>query len=165
MTAPASKQIKAKWQLQLVYSGPVKFQPAFKKFFLTLKRQIPLIKPQKFIGPYQVTVNLINDQKIRELNKRYRQQKVATDVLAFSLQTNKAKFIEAPTVRQDLGEIFINYQQAQRQAKEQGDSLQQELKLLLIHGLLHLIGLNHQRLRERRAMESQQQKLLSLGGE
>lgn len=71
----------------------------------------------------ELSLVIVGDKKIKELNKKYRNQNKATDVLAF-----------------DYGEIFLCLPQAKRQAKQLGHSLKKELAILLIHGILHLLG-------------------------
>ncbi len=70
-----------------------------------------------------ISIVLVGDAKIKELNKKYRKRNKVTDVLAF-----------------DYGEIFICLPQAKRQARKLGHSLEKELAILLIHGILHLAG-------------------------
>lgn len=70
-----------------------------------------------------ISIVLVGDAKIKELNKKYRKRNKVTDVLAF-----------------DYGEIFICLPQAKRQARKLGHSLKKELAILLIHGILHLAG-------------------------
>jgi len=71
----------------------------------------------------EISIVLVSDTKIKELNRKYRKINRVTDVLAF-----------------DYGEIFICLPQAERQAKQLGHSLKKELAILLIHGILHLAG-------------------------
>jgi probable rRNA maturation factor len=79
------------------------------------------------------TVAFVSDKKIRELNKQFRGIDKATDVLSFpSDETN------------ELGDIAISIQTAARQAKENGLSLDEEIAQLILHGLLHLSGYDHE---------------------
>lgn len=71
----------------------------------------------------EVSLVIVGEARIKELNKKYRKKDRVTDVLAF-----------------DYGEIFICLPQAKKQAKKIGHSLKQELAVLLIHGILHLAG-------------------------
>ena len=71
----------------------------------------------------EISIVLVGDAKIKELNKKYRKINKVTDVLAF-----------------DYGEIFICLPQAKRQAKRLAHSLKKELAILLIHGILHIAG-------------------------
>ena len=71
----------------------------------------------------EISIVVVGDAKIKELNKKYRKSNKVTDVLAF-----------------DYGEIFICLSQAKKQAKQAKHSLNEELATLLIHGILHLAG-------------------------
>ncbi|MEK7508622.1 MAG: rRNA maturation RNase YbeY [Patescibacteria group bacterium] len=94
-----------------------------------------------------VSVVLVGDKKIRELNRQYRKKNKVTDVLSFGDWQNPAF----------LGEIVISLPQIKRQAKEYGGEIKQELARILIHGLLHLTGLNHEESKseERRMFKKQ----------
>jgi probable rRNA maturation factor len=82
----------------------------------------------------EVTVALISDQRMRTLNRSYRGKDYATDVLAFP--------VDGETF---LGDIAIATGVAERQADEAGHSVAIELRVLALHGLLHLVGYDHER--------------------
>jgi probable rRNA maturation factor len=81
-----------------------------------------------------VTVAIVTDARIRALNRRYRRKFRATDVLSFPGGDPY-----------HLGDIVIAAGVARRQAREAGHSLQTELRVLALHGLLHLLGYDHER--------------------
>ena len=78
------------------------------------------------------TVAFVSDATIRELNRRFRGLDKATDVLSF------------PSDDDDLGDIAISVDRAEVQAKENGMTFDEEVAQLLLHGLLHLSGYNHE---------------------
>jgi probable rRNA maturation factor len=82
----------------------------------------------------EVTVALISDQRMRTLNRAYRGKDYATDVLSFPVSDGSF-----------LGDIAIATGVAQRQADEAGHSLSTELRVLALHGHLHLLGYDHER--------------------
>ncbi len=91
---------------------------------------------------------------MRILNNEYRGVNRSTDVLSFPQEENfrickKVSRVKLSTFKNQtsliLGDIVINLHQAKRQAKEHGLTFNEELKRLLIHGLLHLIGYDHER--------------------
>lgn len=86
----------------------------------------------------QVTVLLTTDRTIRDLNRRFRAKDEATDVLSFSA-TN-------PLQNQEkiAGDVAISVETARKQAAEQGHTLGVELRVLMLHGLLHLAGYDHE---------------------
>jgi len=90
---------------------------------------------------------LCSDYAIRKLNREYRKIDRATDVLSFHFGD--------PDL---LGEVYISLQRARVQAKRYGLTYEEELKRLLIHGLLHLIGYDHHKKAEREAMEAMEHK-------
>jgi probable rRNA maturation factor len=91
------------------------------------------------------TVNLaiVSDRRIRSLNRTYRRQDYATDVLSFP--SNPKSLIPNPYPRKFLGDIVIARGVARRQAREAGHSEATELRVLALHGLLHLLGYDHER--------------------
>jgi probable rRNA maturation factor len=86
----------------------------------------------------QVSILLTDDARIRGLNKQYRRKDKPTDVLSFPAATAEGN-------RAVLGgDLAISLETAQRQADEHGHSLFDEVKILLLHGMLHLKGLDHE---------------------
>ena len=81
-----------------------------------------------------VTVAFVSDQKIRELNRQFRNVDKATDVLSFPSDSSDG----------EMGDIAISIETAARQAKENGLTLDGEIAQLLLHGLLHLSGYDHE---------------------
>ena len=89
----------------------------------------------------ELSVVLVSDRRMRALNRRYRKQDRPTDVLAFPLREGKCSRFR----RSLLGDVVISMQTAKRQAKELGHSLRKEVVRLLVHGILHLLGYDHER--------------------
>jgi probable rRNA maturation factor len=89
--------------------------------------------------PGQVSVLLTTDRNIRRLNRQFRGKDKATDILTFPS--------EAPvqTTERIAGDLAISVPTALRQAREQGHTLAIEIKVLILHGLLHLAGFDHER--------------------
>ena len=83
-----------------------------------------------------MSVTLVSDPEMRKLNRRWRNQDRPTDVLAFAQEG------PAPDL---LGDVVISLPAARRQARERGHALEEELRTLLIHGVLHLLGHDHER--------------------
>jgi len=93
-----------------------------------------------------VTVlTLTGDEHLREYNRRYRGLDEATDVLAFAAQeTPKDQRFQAPPGTEHwLGDIVISLPRARRQAREAGHPVNDEVRLLAVHGFLHLLGYDH----------------------
>jgi rRNA maturation RNase YbeY len=88
-------------------------------------------------SPTEVTVVFVNDATIRDYNKRYRGKDYATDVLSFPVN-------ELHDGSHYLGDILISMQRTAAQAIQKKHTLQRELKILLLHGILHLLGYDHE---------------------
>lgn len=92
----------------------------------------------------EVTIALVSDQRIRALNRQYRRKDAVTDVLSFPASS---PLPEARSLKPDacLGDIVIARGRAAAQAREARHSVQVELRILALHGLLHLLGYDHER--------------------
>jgi probable rRNA maturation factor len=91
-----------------------------------------------------VSVALVSDRKVRALNRTYRRKDCATDVLSFSASGSSNPESRIPNPVPFLGDIVIARGVARRQAREAGHSERTELKVLALHGLLHLLGYDHE---------------------
>jgi probable rRNA maturation factor len=102
-----------------------------------------------------LSVVLIGDRAMQGLNRRYRKQNRTTDVLAFSMR-------EGPGPSSQLiGDVVISVPTAAKQAGHLGRSLDEELTTLLVHGILHLCGYDHERsAREARRMQGRERFVL-----
>lgn len=118
----------------------------------------------------EVSVVLADDEYIRQLNSQYRGKNVATDVLSFAMNEHCAgehepDIAEAPgDIEILLGDIIISLETAARQAEEYGHSLERELAYLTVHGMLHLLGYDHEDEEERLEMRKEEEYVLSLLG-
>jgi probable rRNA maturation factor len=100
------------------------------------------VAPRRACGT--VTIALVSDGRIRTLNRAYRRKDYATDVLSFpNLAANQHASRGVPQFF--LGDIVIAKGVARRQAREAGHSERTELRVLALHGLLHLLGYDHER--------------------
>ena len=88
------------------------------------------------------SLNFIDDEEIRELNKEYRNIDSPTDILTFRLDDDDL-FPEIEEEEKELGDIFISLDSMKRNAGEFGAAESDELRRLLLHGILHLRGLDH----------------------
>ena len=89
----------------------------------------------EYLTNKDIELILTTDEEIKNLNKEYRNKNKATDVLSFPLENIPGM---------PLGSIVISVDTAKRVAKEFGHSVKNEIKLLFIHGLLHLLGYDHE---------------------
>jgi probable rRNA maturation factor len=104
----------------------------------------------------ELSIALVGDKEMRPLNAKYRKKNKTTDVLSFSADSL------ATAKRVLLGDVIISVEQARRQAKERNHSLKREMVILLIHGILHLLGYDHERSpRQAKIMAGLEAKLLN----
>jgi len=114
-----------------------------------------------------VSVAIVSDARVRELNRKYRRKDRATDVLSFpagNRATNRRANPESriPNPDRFLGEIVIARGVAARQARAAGHTPATELRVLALHGLLHLLGYDHEQ--DNGAMRRVEQRLRRKGG-
>ncbi len=104
----------------------------------------------------EVSIYITTDEVIRELNRKYRGKDKPTDVLSFPFGERVGKYTL-------LGEIVLSEQTAQRQAQELNHSLEEEVKRLLVHGFVHLMGYDHEASpEEERRFKEIEERVLSL---
>lgn len=123
-----------------------------------------------------VSVVIADDESVAELNRAHRGLDETTDVLSFSnrhsgkyygddeahtLADDDAEFVLPPGFSADLGEVVVSYPQVERQAREAGHTAQKELAIMLAHGILHLLGYDHERQAEAAEMFSIQAKAIA----
>ena len=113
--------------------------------------------------PYEVGLVFTDSETVKQLNRDYRGVDEPTDVLAFYMLPQKGaddSFALPPDGVTRLGEVIISYPQAVEQAKEQGHSPERELALLVIHGILHLLGYDHEEPEGESKMRGRERELL-----
>ncbi len=99
---------------------------------------------------------MVTDNYIRELNRKYRGVEEATDVLAFPMQEGEFSGLHP----QLLGDVVISVERAEEQAEEFKHRLEEELSLLTIHGILHLLGYDDSTVRGRKRMRDKENEIL-----
>ena len=114
----------------------------------------------------EVTVALVSDARIRALNQRYRRKNAVTDVLSFPAQpaASAASRDAVAAASRQLGDLAIATGVARRQARAAGHSYQTELRVLALHGLLHLLGYDHHDRSDHRRMARAEARLRRRGG-
>jgi probable rRNA maturation factor len=111
----------------------------------------------------EIGLLIATQERVRELNRDYLGRDEPTDVLAFSAREEGADlpFIQPPDGLLHLGEVIIAYPQAVIQAAEHRHPVKKELAILIIHGLLHLLGYEHDKPDLERRMRAREKELLS----
>ena len=110
-------------------------------------------------GEVALSVVITDDEAVRELNLQFRDVDAPTDVLAFG-SGQEGDFVTAPGEPAYLGDVVISYPRAVAQAEEYGHSINRELTLLAVHGVLHLLGYDHVDEAERMEMWARQNEIL-----
>ncbi|MBE6141044.1 MAG: rRNA maturation RNase YbeY [Firmicutes bacterium] len=105
-----------------------------------LKKIIRKCLKEEKVKNANFTIIFIDDEKMHELNKKYRGVDRSTDVLSFAFEDNNKVWYNTRM----LGEIYISIPKMKEQALEYGHSEKRELAFLVIHGLLHLLGYDHE---------------------
>jgi len=108
---------------------------------------------------------ITNQERVQQLNRDFRGKDEPTDVLAFSAREEIAAelppFVQPPDGVLHLGEVIISYPQAVIQAGEHHHSVKREIAILIIHGVLHLLGYEHDKPELERQMRSREEAILS----
>lgn len=113
----------------------------------------------------EVSITVVSNEKIKEINKDYRDKDKVTDVISFAIEDDEQELfkefdLEGVTIPRDLGDIFISYDKAVEQAEEFGHSVERELGFLMVHGFLHLNGYDHMTDEDEKKMFSLQEEIL-----
>ncbi len=106
----------------------------------------------------EVSLSIVDDREMHELNLRYRNVDRTTDVLSFPLEEERPK---GPCL---LGDIVVSAPKARQQAEEYGHSLLREMSFLVVHGTLHLLGYDHMTPEEDLEMQRLQEDVLAALG-
>jgi len=110
----------------------------------------------------QACLVVTDDDELQTLNRNYLGIDAPTDVLAFSTREDAGPFVVAPEAQSYLGDVILSYPRALAQAREVGHSVDQEIDLLIVHGILHLLGYDHADDADRAAMWARQEAALRL---
>ncbi len=132
------------------------------------ERTFQVIKIKKQV---EISLVITGEKRIRSLNKKFRGIDKITDVLSFGneeAENKKAKNKSGKSIKfinplgkiLYLGEIFICYPRAEKQARQKKHSMKKELAILLIHGILHLSGFDHKEEYEKSEMKTIEMKVL-----
>ncbi len=112
----------------------------------------------------ELSLVIVGQEKIHELNLKYLERDEPTDVLSFAMLAepagDAAPFILPPDGMQHLGEVIISYPQAVIQAGEHRHTVKKEMALLIIHGVLHLVGYDHDQPEVEQEMRAREAEIL-----
>lgn len=122
---------------------------------------------EQFAYEVEVGITLVDNERIREINREYRHKDKATDVLSFPMLNMKNGELTTEPEEYDmdenrilLGDIVISLEMGRWQAEEYGHSAERELAFLVAHGMLHLLGYDHETEQDESLMLKKQEELL-----
>ncbi len=131
--------------MEVKYLNQEEFKVDVVPFSKYIKKLVAAIETQDGM----LNVVFVNDKYIRALNKAYRGKDKATDVLSFSYGPDEL-----------IGEVYVSVETAERQAKDHKHSLSDELIRLIVHGILHVYGYDHEKDRDYKKMFAVEKKVL-----
>ncbi|QCX32404.1 rRNA maturation RNase YbeY [Caloramator sp. E03] len=125
------------------------------------------LQHENFSKPYEISVVLTDNDKIKEINKEFRGIDRETDVLSFPMLNEKFidnnfnfEDINPQTGEVVLGDIVLSLEKAKSQAIEYGHSFEREVSFLTVHSVLHLLGYDHERDEDRIIMRQKEESIL-----
>lgn len=121
---------------------------------------------EKFEKPCEVSISIVDNEEIRQINHQFRNIDRATDVLSFPLMTfEEGEHLDLNEKGEVLlGDIIISLERAREQAEEYGHSLKREVAFLTAHSMLHLLGYDHMEEDEEKEMFAKQREILIQAG-
>lgn len=123
------------------------------------------LKLEQVDKPIEISVALVDNEKIQQLNLKYRKIDSATDVLSFPLVDNWKTWKPEPYEKtMILGDIIISLERAVEQSNDYGHSLDREMAFLTVHGVLHLLGYDHDLDKKTELMRQKEEEVLSILG-
>lgn len=139
------------------------------KIYELIKKAIEAsLNELKIDEPVEISVTITDNENIKELNREYRDNDSATDVLSFPMM-DLGRIINNNDIKKQnifgqtvpFGDIVISYQRAVEQAEEYGHSIERELAFLTVHSMLHLAGYDHMTEKEEKEMFALQELILN----
>jgi probable rRNA maturation factor len=143
---------RARLEVEVFKAIRVPVPPIFLRGLLQRAARVPEVEARLPAGASTIAVRLTDDDELRRLNRDFAGHDSATDVLSFA----------GPD--EHLGDLAISWPTVVRQAQQFGESEEMELALLSVHGLLHLLGWDHESVAERREMTRITLAALALSG-
>jgi probable rRNA maturation factor len=124
-----------------------------------------VLRGENVVLPTEVSIWITTEEELHRLNRTYRNKDSSTDVLSFGNEDEEdTSFINAPDQPRYLGDLAVSFAHVERQAEEYGHTQQRELSYLVTHGLLHLLGYDHEQPDEAQLMRGREEALLGALG-
>ena len=145
-----------------------RYEGQFDEEFFQMIEKIALLslEYEDFDTDCEISVSLVDNNEIKDINSRFRNIDSATDVLSFPQLTFEEDEICDVNENDEiiLGDIIISVERAMEQAKEYGHSLKREIAFLTAHSMLHLLGYDHMVKEEEEVMLKKQKEILNIAG-
>ena len=128
---------------------------------------VAVLAAEKVAGPLEIDCMITDDSTIRALNRKYRGIDEPTDVLSFALDEAgpaDSVFPGPPGPSTRMGILVVSYPTAMAQSARNHVTVEEELRLLLVHGVLHLLGYDHSGRADARAMRRREREIVGLLG-
>ncbi len=146
--------------IELAYENQVDaLQDDYETLFKELLQLI--VQQQQLNKKCEVSVTIVSLATIQEINKSYRGIDQPTDVISFAFNDEPDAFVLPDDFVTTLGDIMICFDKAQEQAVQYEHSLKREMAFLFVHGMLHLLGYDHQTKVDEQKMISLQEEILN----
>lgn len=143
-----------------------RYEGEFDDEFFAMVEKVALLSLQyeEFDTDCEISVSFVDNEEIRDINKRFRNIDSATDVLSFPQLTFEEDEIAEVNENDEiiLGDIIISVERAKEQAEEYGHSLKREIAFLTAHSMLHLLGYDHMVKDEEEVMFAKQKEILNI---
>jgi probable rRNA maturation factor len=147
-------------QIEITLDVDEQFEPLVdQNQIFTLARHV--LRAEGITEPSEVSIWITDEAELHTLNRTYRGVDRSTDVLSFGTDDTETPFVIAPGQPRPLGDLAISYSHVVRQAEEYGHSQRRELCYLITHGLLHLLGYDHEEPQDAQVMREREETLLA----
>ena len=123
-----------------------------------------VLKLEKFEGSVEISVTFVDNQQIREYNKKFRNIDAVTDVLSFPMGENGDYDVDMATGAKILGDVVISMEKVIEQAELYGHSFSREVGYLTAHSVLHLLGYDHMEPLEKVRMREKEELVMDMLG-
>jgi len=145
-------RLRRTWKVAVTFSKLAKTQKLHSLKIERFAKEVLKLLNQKRIpkSVSELSLYFVNDSEIKKLNRSYRRKSKPTDVLSFSLIEGAEASVISPAM---LGDIVISTQSAKRDAASDGVSFEETIKSLIVHGILHLFGYEHEGVARKRGLE------------
>jgi probable rRNA maturation factor len=121
-----------------------------------------VLRAEGLSGTVELSLTLTDDAEVQRLNREFRGVDAPTDVLSFPLLSPEdSPFVPPPDGILHLGDVVVSYPRAVAQAAEYGHSVRRELGYLTVHGVLHLLGYDHESAADKKRMRAREEAILS----